>query len=110
MLEDLRGKVAVVTGAASGIGLAMCERFVAEGMRVVMADVEEARLVVEAEQLAAAGGDVFGVLTDVSDPADVERLAAHTLQRYGAVHVVCNNAGRRRDSATSSTRRARRGS
>lgn len=93
MIEDLHGKVAVVTGAASGIGLAMCERFVAEGMRVVMADVEEARLVAEAERLVTAGGDVFGVLTDVSSATDVERLAATTLDRYGAVHLVCNNAG-----------------
>ncbi len=93
MLEELQGRVAVVTGAASGIGLAMTERFVAEGMRVVMADVEEARLVAEADRLRGAGGDVFGVLTDVSDPADVERLAAATLDHYGSVHVVCSNAG-----------------
>ncbi|MEO5843128.1 MAG: SDR family NAD(P)-dependent oxidoreductase [Acidimicrobiales bacterium] len=71
----------------------MCERFVAEGMRVVMADVEEARLVAEADRLRAAGGDVYGVLTDVSDPGEIERLAAHTTERYSAVHVVCNNAG-----------------
>jgi NAD(P)-dependent dehydrogenase (short-subunit alcohol dehydrogenase family) len=93
VLEELQGRVAVVTGAASGIGLAMTERFVAEGMRVVMADVEEARLVAEADRLRGAGGDVFGVLTDVSDPADVERLAAATLDHYGSVHVVCSNAG-----------------
>lgn len=93
MLEDLRGNVAVVTGAASGIGLALTERFLGEGMRVVMADVEEARLVAEADRLRGVGGDVLGVLTDVSDPADVERLAAATLDHYGSVHVVCNNAG-----------------
>ncbi len=92
-LQDLEGKVAVVTGAASGIGLALTERFLAEGMRVVMADVEEPRLVAEASRLAGAGGDVYAVLTDVTVPEDVERLADQTIGHYGAVHVVCNNAG-----------------
>ena len=91
-MKDLDGKVAVVTGAASGIGLAMCERFLAEGMRVVMADVEEARLVGEADRLSSAG-DVLAVLTDVSDPASVSDLADATIGHFGAVHVVCNNAG-----------------
>jgi NAD(P)-dependent dehydrogenase (short-subunit alcohol dehydrogenase family) len=92
-LQDLPGKVAVVTGAASGIGLALTERFLAEGMRVVMADVEEQRLVAEASRLATAGGDVYAVLTDVTVPEDVERLADQTIGHFGAVHVVCNNAG-----------------
>ena len=92
-LEDLAGRVAVVTGAASGIGLALTERFAAEGMKVVMADVEERRLASEASRLEKEGADVFAVLTDVTDPADVQRLADQTLAQYGAVHVVCNNAG-----------------
>lgn len=92
-MHELEGKVAVVTGAASGIGLALTERFLAEGMRVVMADVEEHRLVGEAERLAGAGGDVFAVLTDVTVPGDVARLADQAIGRFGAVHVVCNNAG-----------------
>ena len=92
-MKELEGKVAVVTGAASGIGRALTERFVAEGMRVVMADVEEARLVHEASRLSASGADVFAVLTDVTDPDDVSRLADQTIGHYGAVHVVCNNAG-----------------
>jgi len=92
-VEQLAGRVAVVTGAASGIGLAMAEAFVAEGMRVVMADVEETALVREAERLAAGGADVLAVVVDVRDAAAVADLAAQTLEAYGAVHVLCNNAG-----------------
>lgn len=92
-LQELEGKIAVVTGAASGIGLALTERFVAEGMRVVMADVEEPRLVGEASRLASSGADVYAVLTDVTVPDDVARLADQTIGHYGAVHVICNNAG-----------------
>ena len=92
-MKDLKGKVAVVTGAASGIGLALTEQFVAEGMQVVMADVEEEALAASASRLESAGADVLGVLCDVSDPAAVQDLAAQTLSVYGGVHVVCNNAG-----------------
>jgi NAD(P)-dependent dehydrogenase (short-subunit alcohol dehydrogenase family) len=92
-LQQLRGKVAVVTGGASGIGLALVERFVSEGMKVVAADVEEAALAKEVSRLAAAGADVLGMRTDVRDPGAVRALADETLRRYGAVHVVCNNAG-----------------
>lgn len=92
-IADLTGKTAVVTGAASGIGLALSEAFAAEGARVVMADVEEAPLVREATRLRSAGADVLGVLTDVTDSAQVEALRDQALSHYGAVHVVCNNAG-----------------
>ena len=92
-LQDLAGKVAVVTGAASGIGLALTERFAAEGAKVVMADVEEARLSAEASRLERAGARVLAVLTDVTDPGQVQALADQTLAHFGAVHVVCNNAG-----------------
>jgi NAD(P)-dependent dehydrogenase (short-subunit alcohol dehydrogenase family) len=92
-LEDLTGKVAVVTGAASGIGLALTQRFVGAGMRVVMADVEEPKLVEAASALQKDGADVYAVLTDVTDPDDVQRLADQSVSQYGAVHVVCNNAG-----------------
>jgi NAD(P)-dependent dehydrogenase (short-subunit alcohol dehydrogenase family) len=89
-MDELEGKVAVVTGGASGIGLALCERFAAEGMRVVMSDVDAARL-----EQAAAGidGDVEHLRADVSRREDVEALAAHATDRFGAVHVLCNNAG-----------------
>jgi NAD(P)-dependent dehydrogenase (short-subunit alcohol dehydrogenase family) len=85
--------VAVVTGAASGIGLGLATRLAAEGMRVVMADVEAPALTVAARHLAAAGADVLSVVTDVSDLAAVEALRDAALERYGAVHLLCNNAG-----------------
>jgi NAD(P)-dependent dehydrogenase (short-subunit alcohol dehydrogenase family) len=88
-----RGRVAVVTGAASGIGLGLAERFAAEGMHVVLADVEEPALAKAAAGLAAAGASVLPAVTDVSDPAAVEALRDAALSAFGAVHVVCNNAG-----------------
>ena len=86
-------KVAVITGAASGIGRGLAERFVAEGMKVVLADVEEAPLAKLAAALAAKGATVLTVKTDVSNAADVENLAVQTLETFGAVHILCNNAG-----------------
>jgi NAD(P)-dependent dehydrogenase (short-subunit alcohol dehydrogenase family) len=88
-----RGRVAVVTGAASGIGQGLAGRFAAEGMHVVMADVEEPALSKAAAELAAAGASVLPVVTDVSDRAAVEALRDAALSAFGAVHVVCNNAG-----------------
>jgi NAD(P)-dependent dehydrogenase (short-subunit alcohol dehydrogenase family) len=85
--------VAVVTGAASGIGRALAERFLAEGARVVLADVEEPALDMAVRELCAAHGDVLGVPTDVTRADDVSALADATLDAFGAVHVVCNNAG-----------------
>ena len=87
------GRVAVVTGAASGIGLGLAERFAAEGMHVVMADVEEPALSKAAAELAGAGASVLPVATDVSDRAAVDALRDAALSAFGAVHVVCNNAG-----------------
>jgi NAD(P)-dependent dehydrogenase (short-subunit alcohol dehydrogenase family) len=87
------GRVAVVTGAASGIGLGLAERFAAEGMHVVMADVEEPALSKAAAALAEAGAPVLPVVTDVSDRAAVDALRDRALSAFGAVHLVCNNAG-----------------
>jgi NAD(P)-dependent dehydrogenase (short-subunit alcohol dehydrogenase family) len=87
------GKVAVVTGAASGIGLGLSERFAAEGMHVVMADVEEPALSKAASALADNGASVLPVLTDVADRAAVDALRDSAVAAFGAVHVVCNNAG-----------------
>jgi NAD(P)-dependent dehydrogenase (short-subunit alcohol dehydrogenase family) len=92
-MQDLAGKVAVVTGAASGIGLAISRRLGGDGMRVMMADIEEPALAAAAEKLAGDGIEVATAVTDVSDAASVDALAAATLDRFGAVHVVCNNAG-----------------
>jgi NAD(P)-dependent dehydrogenase (short-subunit alcohol dehydrogenase family) len=97
-VDELRGKVAVVTGAASGIGYALCERFAAEGMRVVMADVAPDRLEAAARRVEEASGvDVLVVPTDVTRWEDVENLAERAYQRFGAVHLLCNNAGVQRD-------------
>ena len=94
-MDQLAGRTAVVTGAASGIGLATVEAFVAEGMRVLMADVDEARLDAEAGRLRADGreADVHAVAVDVRDPASVDRLAEAAVERFGRLHVVVNNAG-----------------
>jgi len=92
-MKDLKDKVAVVTGAASGIGRAMAERFAAEGMKVVLADIEEGALAKAESEMNAEGATVIAVRTDVSKAADVEALAQKTIDGFGAVHVVCNNAG-----------------
>jgi len=92
-MKELQGKVAVVTGAASGIGRAMADRFVAEGMMVVLADVENAALEQAAAELSRAGGQVTAVRTNVALAEDVEHLAQQTIDTFGAVHVLCNNAG-----------------
>src|SRR6202020_45392 len=86
-------RVAVVTGAASGIGRGLAERFAAEGMHVVMADVEGPALSRAGATLAESGASVLPVVTDVADRSAVEALRDAALSRFGAVHVVCNNAG-----------------
>jgi NAD(P)-dependent dehydrogenase (short-subunit alcohol dehydrogenase family) len=90
---ELRGRTAVVTGAASGIGRALARRCAASGMRVVLADVEAAPLSEAARELEKQGAQALAVVTDVSRPADVEALAARAEEAFGAVHLVCNNAG-----------------
>jgi NAD(P)-dependent dehydrogenase (short-subunit alcohol dehydrogenase family) len=92
-MKDLKGKTAVVTGAASGIGLAMAERFGAEGMNVVLADVDEVHLHEASAAVAKSGARTLAVRTDVSRTADVDALAKKTFETFGTAHVVCNNAG-----------------
>ena len=85
--------VAVITGAASGIGRGLAERFAAEDMKVVLADVEEQPLAELEADLNAKGTTVLTVKTDVSNADEVENLAKQTLDTFGAVHILCNNAG-----------------
>ena len=92
-MDDFAGKVAVVTGGASGIGRAMAERFAREGMRIVIADVEQAALFAAEREVCAAGADVLAMHCDVSKRRDVQALAQAAIDRFGAVHVLCNNAG-----------------
>ena len=93
MIHDLSGKTAVVTGAASGIGFALASRFVAEGARVALADVEASALDDAAAKLRAEGGEVLPVVTDVSQADSVAALASRVADELGPVHVLCNNAG-----------------
>ncbi|WP_085975946.1 SDR family NAD(P)-dependent oxidoreductase [Mycolicibacterium rhodesiae] len=92
-MNDLQGKVAVVTGGAGGIGRAMGRRFGQEGMKVVLADVLAEPLDEATRALADDGIEALGVVADVTDYSSVESLAKEVLDRFGAVHVVCNNAG-----------------
>lgn len=92
-MKDVKDKVAVVTGAASGIGRGMAETFVAAGMKVVLSDIESDALDQTIRSLRDAGADVLAMRTDVSRPEQVDELARQTLKKYGAVHVLCNNAG-----------------
>lgn len=92
-MKELKDKVAVITGAASGIGRGFAERCVYEGMKVVLSDVEEPALEKADSALKADGGDVLAVLTDVSKEKNIEMLAQKTLDKFGAVHLLFNNAG-----------------
>jgi len=92
-MKDLEGKVAVITGGASGIGRAVAERAAAEGMKIVLADIEEGALKQAEGELTGLGTEAFGVVTDVSDAASVRALRDRALDRFGAVHLVHNNAG-----------------
>jgi NAD(P)-dependent dehydrogenase (short-subunit alcohol dehydrogenase family) len=92
-MREFKGKVAVITGAASGIGRAIAERCVSEGMKVVLADIDEASLNRAESELKTADGTVLVVRTDVSKRSDVERLARQALDAFGQVHFLFNNAG-----------------
>ncbi len=92
-MEEFRDKVAVITGAASGIGRGLAERCAQEGMKVVLADIDETGLAQTERELREAKADVLAVRTDVSKFNDVDALAQRTLDTFGAVHLLFNNAG-----------------
>ena len=92
-MDELSERVAVVTGAGSGMGKAFALRLAAEGMKVVAADIQDDALAASVASLSGDGHNVVGVRTDVSDPDWVRRLADAAYDRFGAVHVLCNNAG-----------------
>lgn len=92
-MDSLEGKVAVVTGAASGIGRAMAMRFAAEGMRVVLADLDRPELDEALDDVTSSGVTAIRVVADVSDRSAVHALAETTFQQMGTAHVLCNNAG-----------------
>jgi NAD(P)-dependent dehydrogenase (short-subunit alcohol dehydrogenase family) len=92
-MKIFKDRVAVVTGAASGIGKGMTEIFIEAGMKVVLADIDEDKLQTTAETFQDSGAEVLGVPTDVSKPDQVKKLADKTMEAFGAVHVLCNNAG-----------------
>lgn len=92
-MKEFKDKVAVITGAASGIGRALADRCVQEGMKAVLADVELEPLMKIEASLKASGATVLAVRTDVSQARDVEALAQKTREVFGAVHCFANNAG-----------------
>src|ERR1700677_3013010 len=90
----LEGKVAIITGAASGIGRGMAQRFASEGAKVVIADLEQAKPEAAAAELAAATrGQLLGIVTDVTNEDSVEKAVARTIREYGGVDILCSNAG-----------------
>ncbi len=92
-MREFAGKTAVVTGAASGMGLAMSERFAAEGMNVVLADIEKETLRAQVMRLQAKGHTVLGVTVDTMRRESLEDLRDHAIEQFGNIHILCNNAG-----------------
>jgi len=92
-MDTINNKVAVITGGASGIGLAMARRFAAEGCKLVLADIEAKALDTAVAELTAGGAEAIGVVTDVSKREAIDALRDASVEAYGKVHVLCNNAG-----------------
>lgn len=92
-MDDLKGKVAVITGGAEGIGRAIAHRAAKEGMKLVLGDIDEHSLADTVSELEGKGAEVLGVLTDVSSYEDVVALADAAFTRHGRVHLLVNNAG-----------------
>ena len=92
-LTSFQGRIAVVTGGGSGIGRALARALAREGARVVVADVDAPAMAETVSGITVAGGDAVSLQTDVSDPGQVRALADRAFGHYGAVHILCNNAG-----------------
>ncbi|HAM47638.1 MAG TPA: short-chain dehydrogenase, partial [Alphaproteobacteria bacterium] len=92
-MKDVKGKVAFISGGASGMGLGMARAFAEAGMKVMIGDIERAPLERAVEELRQKGAEADGVVVDVTDMEAVEAAAQATVERFGKVHVVCNNAG-----------------
>jgi len=92
-MKSFKGKVAVVTGAASGIGRALATYCAQKEMKIVLADIEQSALIQTESDLVAEGADVIAVLTDVSKSLSVETLAQKTLESFGSIHLLFNHAG-----------------
>ena len=92
-MEEFAGKTAVVTGAGSGMGKAFALRFAADGMNVVIGDIQDDALRATVSEISARGTPVLGLHTDVSSSASVAALADAAEERFGPIHLVCNNAG-----------------
>ncbi|MGB1504631.1 MAG: SDR family NAD(P)-dependent oxidoreductase [Acidimicrobiales bacterium] len=94
-MDDLTGKTAVITGAASGMGRSFANRFAGAGMNIVLSDIEAPRLDEAVAEVSAHGTGVIGHVTDVADGGAVDELADRAFGEFGGVHLLCNNAGDR---------------
>lgn len=92
-MKEFAGKIAIVTGAASGIGLGLARTFARAGMSLVLSDIHRERLDAAVEQVRELGANAVSVPADVSQRADVQKIADAALREFGAIHVACNNAG-----------------
>ncbi|SVA94236.1 uncharacterized protein METZ01_LOCUS147090 [marine metagenome] len=92
-MKNFNGKTAVITGAASGIGLSMAKKFAKEGMNVILSDIDKDSLEVSVEKLKQNKYNVSGITANVIDKNSLERLFENTVERYGNIHILCNNAG-----------------
>lgn len=92
-MKQFKDRIAVVTGGASGLGRAMALRFAREGMKIVLADIEQDTLAATVKEFRNAGHETTGIRCDVSRGEEVEQLAEQTIKAYGGAHIVCNNAG-----------------
>jgi NAD(P)-dependent dehydrogenase (short-subunit alcohol dehydrogenase family) len=92
-MTDFAGKTAFVTGAASGIGLALARAFAEAGSNIILADIEHDALHQAVDELARIGPEIHGVVCDVAEPASVHRAARQAISTFGKIHILCNNAG-----------------